>query len=241
MSRTPGVPTRLLVGSEHACGYLPNRQARSAFMDPGLPMTSALYGRLLDIGFRRSGGYVYRPLCRDCHACQSARIPVARFRPDRSQQRCLQRNADIEVVSARALCDEHFALYRRYLRARHPDGSMDPDDAPAFYEFLGAPWADTLYLEFRTRADGALLAVAVLDRLPHGLSAVYTFFDPAQPHRSLGTCAILREVEITRAMGLPFLYLGYWVPGSPKMDYKRRFRPLEVLGAEGWKGLEAGD
>lgn len=240
MSRAPGIPTRLLVGSEHTCGYLPNQQARSAFMDPGLPMTPALYGRLLDIGFRRSGGYVYRPLCRDCHACQSVRIPVARFHADRSQRRCLKHNADLEVMSARTLHEEHFALYRRYLRARHPDGSMDPDDAPAFHEFLGAPWMDTLYLEFRTRADAALLAVAVVDCLPHGLSAVYTFFDPALPHRGLGTYAILREIEITRAMGVPYLYLGYWVPDSPKMDYKRRFQPLEVLRATGWMPLASG-
>lgn len=239
MSNSPGTPTRLLVGSEHPCGYLPGLRARSAFVDPSLLMLPAFYGRLLERGFRRSGRYVYRPLCRDCHACRPARIPVAEFKPDRAQRRCLRRNADLEMKLAPRLEEEHFQLYRAYLRARHADGGMDPDDAESFYEFFESAWSQTLFREIRSRADGQLYGVAVLDRIPGALSAVYTFFDPDEARRSLGTYAILREIDIARANGQRYLYLGYWVPGSPKMDYKRRFRPLEILGHNGWQRLES--
>lgn len=238
MIESPGVPTRLLVGSEHACGYLPQLRARSAFIDPSLPLHAGLYGKLLDLGFRRSGRYVYRPLCRDCHACRPVRVPVARFKPDRSQRRCLHRNAGLTLTPTDALGDEHFALYRAYLRARHPGGGMNPDDAEGFHEFFDTTWAKTLFWEIRDGRRGPLLALAVLDRVPNGLSAVYTFFDPARSTRGLGTYAVLREIEITHAAGRPYLYLGYWVAGSRKMNYKRRFQPLEVLGTHGWQPLD---
>lgn len=230
-------PARLLMGTEHACGYLPGRQARSAFIDPTISMDPVRYGALLDLGFRRSGRYVYRPMCRGCDACRSVRVPVGRFHPDRSQRRCLAHNDDLRVARAERLLPEHFRLYQSYLRTRHADGGMDPDDADAFQEFFSAGWSQTLFWE--ARANGRLVAVAVLDRVPGGLSAVYTFYDPDQPHRGLGTWMILREIEVTRASGLRYLYLGYWVAGSAKMDYKSRFQPLEVLGTDGrWALLE---
>ncbi|HEU0198253.1 MAG TPA: arginyltransferase [Nevskiaceae bacterium] len=237
MIETHGVPTRLLVGSEHPCGYLPELRARSAFIDPALPMNANLYRKLLDLGFRRSGGYVYRPLCRHCDACRPVRVPVARFTPDRTQRRCLHRNRDLTLHPVARLGDEHFALYRRYLRARHPGGGMDPDDATAFHEFFNAAWSQTQFWEFRFGEHGALAGVCVVDLLPGALSAVYTFFDPNQGRRSLGTWAILREIEIAHDIGLPYLYLGYWVEHSHKMNYKRRFQPLEVLAGVGWVPL----
>lgn len=226
---------RLLVSREHDCGYLPKRTARSAFVDPTVTLNAERYGQLLDQGFRRSGGYVYRPLCRGCSACRPARIPVAAFRPDRSQQRCERRNRDLELRTVTELQDEHFGLYRDYLRGRHSGGGMDPDDAGAFHEFLNADWSQTLFWEFRL--GERLMALAVVDRVPNGLSAVYTFFDVSEHDRSLGTYAILRQIEIARATGLGYVYLGYWVAESTKMDYKRRFRPLEVLGPSGWEPL----
>ncbi len=234
---------RLLVGSSHTCGYLPQRNARSAFVDPAFPLSDALYGVLLDQGFRRSGNYAYRPMCQLCRSCRSVRIAVAEFEPDRSQRRCLRANADLSLHTVAQLDEEHYALYRRYLNARHAGGGMDPDDPEAFREFLGCAWGRTEFWEYRS-GDGELLGVSVVDRIPQGYSAVYTFFAPELPLRSLGTYAILRQVEQARLHGLPYVYLGYWVENSEKMDYKRRFRPLEVLHPSGWARLDriaAGD
>jgi arginine-tRNA-protein transferase len=230
---------RLLMGNTHPCGYLAHREARSAFVDPSIRLSAPLYGALLDQGFRRSGDFAYRPLCTGCRACLPARIVVSEFVPDRAQRRCLRRNADVRRKVRRELDDEHYALYRRYLATRHPDGGMDPDDASAFREFLVCNWGQCEVWEYRLDAvDGnALLAVSVVDRVPRGLSAVYTFFDPDLAKRGLGTWAILQQVEQARLEGLPYVYLGYWVPGSNKMDYKKNFRPLEILQSSGWSRM----
>jgi leucyl-tRNA---protein transferase len=224
---------RIFQSLEHPCGYFPERRARNLVIDPlarGLPQA---YGMAVERGFRRSGGHVYRPHCAGCRACVAARVDVAAFAPDRSQRRTLKRNADLELSQAPPRrTEENFALYRRYLAARHPEGGMDDPGEEDFDRFLASPWSPTQFLELRLR--GELLAVAVTDVLPAGLSAVYTFFEPSQAARSLGTCAILRQIELTRANGLPHLYLGYWIAGHPKMDYKARFGPLQVLGPRGW-------
>jgi len=227
---------RLLMGSAHACGYLPDRHARSAFVDPTFPLEPSLYGALLDQGFRRSGDYAYRPMCMNCRACQSARIVSEAFVPDRAQKRCWKRNGDLRLSISGRLTDEHYALYRRYLAARHHNGGMDPEDVDAFREFLACGWGATEFWEFR--AEQQLVAVAVVDRIPRGLSAVYTFFEPDLSTRGLGTYAILSQIERAKAEQLPHVYLGYWVPGSAKMDYKRRFQPLEVLRGGQWQPLE---
>lgn len=229
-----GPRPRLLLGTEHACSYLDRRLARSVFVDPQLPLDAARYGTLLDLGFRRSGNYVYRPACSACQECRPVRVPVADFAPDRAQRRCRARNADLRLAPESALDDEHFALYRRYLQARHPAGGMDPDDREAFHGFLSSTWGTAEIIAARD-PRGRLLAGGVVDRVPRGLSAVYTWFEPAEERRGLGTFMILAEIERTRALGLPYLYLGYWVAGSPTMDYKRSFRPLEVLGPQGWR------
>lgn len=225
---------RLLLGTEHRCSYLPGRLARSVFVDPQLALDPARYGALLDLGFRRSGSYVYRPACGSCQECRPVRIPVAGFRASRTQRRCAKRNADLQLRVENDLSAEHYALYRRYLHARHPGGGMDPEDRDAFRSFLSSAWGCTEILALRDGA-GRLLAGGVVDRVPQGLSAVYTYFEPGLPDRSLGTYAILAEIERARVLGVPYLYLGYWVPGSAKMDYKRQFQPLEVLGPTGWR------
>ncbi len=225
-------PVRLYLSAEHACGYLEGRAARSAFVDPEWTLTAMRYQRLLEMGFRRSGGHAYRPHCHQCTLCVPARIPVNRFVPNRSQRRCLARNADVQLSIEHKLSDEHYALYRDYLRHRHQNGGMNPDDREAFHSFLECPWLPVRY--WCLRAGSQLLGVAVVDHLPTALSAVYTFFDPTENARGLGTLAVLHQIEQAQQLGLPHVYLGYWVPGSPKMEYKQRFQPLESLGAQGW-------
>jgi arginyl-tRNA--protein-N-Asp/Glu arginylyltransferase len=219
---------------EHPCGYYADRAARNLVIDPvarGLPQ---VYGMALERGFRRSGGHVYRPHCSACHACVAARVPVAEFLPDRSQRRCRARNADLACAVVAPRCDdETYGLYRRYLAARHAGGGMDDPAEEDFERFLACDWSPTRFLELRLH--GELVAVAVTDVLPHGLSAVYTFYAPEFAGRSLGTCAILRQIEWARRDGLPHLYLGYWIAGHPKMDYKARFRPLQRLRDGGWR------
>jgi len=227
---------RLLMGSAHTCGYLPERHARSAFVDPAFPLEPALYGALLDQGFRRSGDYAYRPMCQNCRACQSVRIVAGKFVSSRAHRRCQKRNSDLELRIQFHLTSEHYQLYRRYLSARHPGGGMDPDDADAFQEFLNCSWGKTEFWEFR--AGQKLVAVAVVDRIVRGLSAVYTFYDPDELDRGLGTFAILTQLEVAVAEHLPYVYLGYWVSGSEKMDYKKTFKPLEILQPGGWRPLD---
>jgi arginine-tRNA-protein transferase len=231
-------PVRLLRTVPHRCGYFPERVAQNLVVDPHAPDPKAIFGDALRSGFRRAGEHVYRPACHGCCACVAARIPVADFRPDRGQRRCLARNADLHVADAEPRIDtETFALYRRYLEARHPGGGMDDAEPVDFSRFVQSSWSETRFLEFRL--DGALVAVAVTDRTTAGLSAVYTFFEPALSSRGLGTFAILSQVAEALRLGLPHLYLGYWIAGHPKMDYKSRFRPLEVLDGGGWRPVDA--
>ena len=230
---------RLFHTGEHPCGYWPDRVARDLVLDPRDPRLPQLYPDALSWGFRRSGDIVYRPHCRQCRACVAVRIPVADFAPDRSQRRCAARNAGVETRIVAALrSDEHLALYQRYLAARHPLGGMDEHGAVEFDQFLVGSWSDTRFLEVREPGDGApgrLLAVAVTDRVGNGLSAVYTFFDPDLPQRGLGTFSILQQIQWAQREGLRQLYLGYWIAGHGKMDYKRRFRPLEAFDGRGWQ------
>jgi arginine-tRNA-protein transferase len=165
---------RLFLTAEHPCGYFPDRQAKDLLLDPHDSRVPQLYTQALGLGFRRSGGHVYRPRCRTCEACQPLRLDVLRFRPDRSQRRCLRRNADISALLPRAQAgDEHYALYRRYVRQRHPGGGMDAGDRFDFDAFVSADWSPTQFAELRL--DKRLVAVAVTDVLADSLSAVYTF------------------------------------------------------------------
>ena len=226
------VPLRLLLGTEQPCGYLPKRLSRSAFVAPHTQVNSEVYGALIANGFRRSGDYAYRPACNGCKACVSVRVPVAAFKPNRAQRRAIKRNTDLHIEKLNSLGDEHFQLLRRYLLSRHPFGGMDADDAASFHEFLGSSWGVTEFWCFRE--GPTLRMVAVVDHLPDGLSAVYTFYDPDQTARSLGTYAVLQQIRTAQAQGLQYLYLGYWVANSSTMDYKRHFTPLEYFNGSGW-------
>lgn len=224
----------------HPCSYLAEQTARSAFVDPDAALDPGSYGTLLKLGFRRSGRHVYRPHCPACQACVAARIPVDAFRARRSQRRSQRANRDLALREVEPrLRAEHYALYRAYTAQRHEDGEMARMSPQACQDFLTADWCDSSFLEFRLA--GRLVALAATDRVPDGLSAVYTFFDPALPHRSLGSHAILQQIEGARALGLPYLYLGYWIGGCRKMRYKGDYRPLELLQDGAWRRYAAGD
>jgi len=229
----PADDLRLFHTGEHPCGYWEDRIARDLVLDPRDPRLASFYPTALSWGFRRSGDLVYRPHCEGCRACVAVRIPVMEFRPDRSQRRCAARNTEVEarVVPAERT-DEHLDLYRRYLAARHRDGGMDDHGAVEFEQFLVGSWSEGRFLELREH--GKLIAVAVTDITPDAFSAVYTFFDPDLEKRSLGTLAILRQLEWARRESRRHLYLGYWIQGHRKMDYKRRFHPLESFDGRNW-------
>jgi len=229
---------RLFQSLEHPCGYWPDRLARDLVIDPTDPHLPAVYGQSLVMGFRRSGGHVYRPHCVACRACIAVRIPAAGFVPNRSQKRCLARNADLSLhIAPPVRTEENFALYRRYLDTRHAGGGMDDPAPENFDAFLACRWSPTEFMELRL--DGRLVAVAVTDVAAAGLSAVYTFYDPALAGRSLGTYAILRQVERAARERRGHVYLGFWLDGHPKMAYKRAFRPLEYLDGGHWKPMPA--
>lgn len=223
---------RLLLSAEHNCSYLPGRPARHLVADP-LVVDNQVYSQLATLGFRRSGDHVYRPHCRGCKACLSLRIPVRDFQPNRSQRRTWNRNRDLQVRCLKPVFDfEHYQLFSRYLQARHPGGGMDDSSPESYLSFITAGWSDTLLYEFR-RGD-RLLAVAIVDRLDNGLSAVYTFFDPTETARGLGTYAILWQLADARRQELEWVYLGYWVQECHKMAYKANFRPHQVFVGGGW-------
>lgn len=228
---------RLFLSPPETCGYLPDRRASSLFVDPQLPLDMRRYSALVRLGFRRSGRYVYRPHCAGCAACRPARVPVARFHPDRSQRRNLRNNAGLEIVRRDdAFRDSHYRLYQAYQQRRHPGGSMADADRDAFHGFLTAPWTDTEFCEFR--ADGELACVAVYDRLDDGLSAVYTFYSAAAEQRALGKFAVMWLIGEARRRGLEYVYLGYWIEACPKMAYKADFAPLQVHDGARWRDLQ---
>jgi len=226
---------RFYATPEHACSYLPDRQARTLFLDPYAQVDRHLYSQLSELGFRRSGGHIYRPHCETCQACISVRIPVAEFQPSKTQRRIENRNRDL-IVRAQPcqLTQEYYQLYERYINQRHADGDMYPPSREQFCNFLVEGGTDSCFYEFR-EPSGKLLAVAVTDLLDQGMSALYTFYDPESARRSLGVYAIIWQIRQTRRIGKDWLYLGYWVEGCRKMNYKTRYRPLEMLIEGQWQ------
>lgn len=217
----------------HPCSYLPTEQATTLFLDPSQPMDAHVYAELSEVGFRRSGDHLYRPHCQKCSACVPARLPVADFKPNRQQRRILTRNADLQIRAVRpAFSEEYYDLYARYIEQRHADGDMYPPNREQFSTFLVRDLPFSRFYEFRL--NGRLLAVAVTDVLPNGLSAVYTFYDPDEEHRSLGRYAILWQIAETARLGLHAVYLGYWIKNCRKMNYKTQYRPIELFVNQHW-------
>ena len=224
---------------QHTCAYLPDRTARTLFVDPREPLDTAGYATLVDQGFRRSGAYVYRPGCPSCRACLSLRIPVREFSPRRRHRRCIAHNADLIVTPVAPRFDAaQYELYCRYINSRHVGSQMANPSVRQFLDFLRADWCETRFYEFR-RADGELLAVSVIDELRQGLSAVYTFYEPKLSERSLGTYAILWQIAEARRRGLDYVYLGYWIADCDKMRYKRDFLPHEVYRDGAWERVDS--
>lgn len=221
------------VSPPHPCSYLDDRDSVTLFADPNAEIDSAIYSDLAELGFRRSGSHIYRPRCPHCDACIPVRIPVNEFMPDRSQRRSWNKNRDLAITIQNAeFRDEHYQLYRRYMASRHSGGSMDVDSEEQYIDFLTSPWCKTHFVEYRL--NGELLAVAVMDLLRSGLSAVYTFFDPHHGQRGLGNLVVLWMVEEAKRRGLSWVYLGYLINESPKMAYKARYSPLQEFHHGYW-------
>lgn len=223
---------------EHRCSYLTGRHATTMFVDPRAQIDRRLYTQLTALGFRRSGAHYYRPHCESCNACIPVRIPADRFRPDRSQRRTWRRNEDLELRTVPVrFTEEYYSLYERYINFRHSDGDMFPPSREQFLSFLVEGVIDGFFLEMRQ--GERLLGLAVVDVLDDGFSAIYTIFEPEVEDRSLGTLAVLWQVEEVRRRGKAYLYLGYWIRECRKMNYKRRFRPLEMLRHGQWQDIIA--
>lgn len=227
------LPIRFYQTDSYPCSYLNGMRARSQVVSPGGLMTPLLYSELVRQGFRRSGNHIYRPYCESCQACTPVRVPVAEFCPSRSQRRATKQH---EALSATLHPlrddDEIFDLYQRYQSARHAGGGMDNDSREQFRNYLLNSPVDSLQVEFRDSA-GQLQMVSLIDVLQDGLSAVYTFYEPA-PNASLGTYNVLWQLALCQQLELPYLYLGYYIAHSPKMAYKSRFRPLQAYAKGRW-------
>ena len=220
----------------HPCSYLENHESTTLFLSPDQAVDTPLYARLSELGFRRSGEYLYRPHCEQCNKCIPTRIAVSEFSPNRQQRKIINRNSDLTITPHRPrFTDEYFALYCEYIAARHHDGDMYPPSREQFISFLAQDNEFCTFFEFRK--DEQLLAVAVCDLLPNGLSAIYTFYDVEEERRSLGTFAILWQIQETLRLKLPALYLGYWVKECRKMSYKTQYRPIELLAGYSWQRL----
>jgi arginyl-tRNA--protein-N-Asp/Glu arginylyltransferase len=217
----------------HPCSYLDEKQATTLFLDPSQPMDVQLYAELSELGFRRSGDHLYRPHCQHCSACLPARIPAKRFIANRQQRRIIKRNESVEVRAVQPVfSEEYYCLYARYIERRHADGDMFPPSREQFSSFLVRELSFSRFYEFRE--SGRLLAVAVTDVLPNGLSAVYTFYDPDEEQRSLGRYAILWQIGESSRLNLHAVYLGYWIRDCRKMNYKTQYRPIELFVNQRW-------
>ena len=227
------------------CPYLPGRVERKVFTHLVGQDARGLNTQLSQGGFRRSQNIAYRPACDGCTACVSVRVPVNTFEPSRNFRRTDRANEDLVGMVLRSKAtSEHYALFRAYIDSRHGDGGMADMSVLDFSAMVDDNFVDSRLVEYRLRSEdgspGELLAAVLVDILGDGMSMIYSFYDPEQHRRGLGTYMILDNIKRVKRLGLPYLYLGYWVRGSRKMDYKARFLPQERLTTEGWS-LHRGD
>lgn len=229
------------------CPYLPGRTERKVFTELVGPDARELNEALARIGFRRSQGVAYRPSCLDCGSCVSVRVLTQEFAPSATQRRLMKRHADLEISSCRAWStQEQYDLMRRYLDARHASGGMAGMDELDFADMVELSAVDTQVIEYREPSTGdrpgKLVGACITDRQGDGVSMIYSFFAPdAEGRTGLGTFIILDHIERAAMAGLNFVYLGYWVAGSKRMEYKARFQPMERLGPAGWRRMTADD
>lgn len=230
------------------CPYLEGQSERKVFTHLVGEKAKELNDLLTQGGFRRSQNIAYRPACESCRACISVRILASEFKPTRSMRRNRAANSDVVATEYHAEpSSEQFKLFRRYLDSRHQSGGMADMSIGDYAMMVEDSHVDSRIIEYRVRNEGdglqehptgELLAVALTDRMGDGLSMVYSFFNPEVTDRSLGTYMILDHIERAQILGLPHVYLGYWVKGSRKMEYKTRFQPQEHLMAQGWQRFE---
>ena len=220
------------------CAYLNNRLSCNHIVDPEYPLSPEKYDFLLGMGFRRSAGMIYRPACNNCDECKSSRVHVSAFKPNRSQRRAWKKTlGTLECLEKKAEFDpEHFQLYRQYTQARHLENDMKESSEEEYMGFLTSKWSRTLFLELRNA--GKLFAVAVTDRQPNSLSAVYTFFNPDFASLSPGVISILSQIEWAKKLEVDWLYLGYWIKDCQKMRYKTQYRPIQVFDDGHWKYMK---
>ncbi len=224
------------VTAPYACGYLPNQLSQSLIATPQHLVNGLQYSELIKLGFRRSGQFVYRPHCEGCRACISVRLPVAEFQASRSQKRAFKQHQSLEVLINRPNFDEsQFNLYQSYQTSRHQGAEKD-EGADQYLDFLIQSNVDSLSVSFLL--NGQLKIVSIVDIVEDGISAVYTFYDTQDTQASYGTYSILWLIEWCKQLGLPYLYLGYWIQDSPKMAYKRNFMPQEALMNGQWQRIE---
>lgn len=231
---------------EGECPYLPDRRERKVFTHLIGKDAPKLNDQLTHGGFRRSQNIAYRPACEGCQACVSVRVRVDEFKPTKSFRRTVSRNSDISGYPCGAnATPEQYSLFRTYIDSRHGNGGMADMTVQDYAAMIEDTFVDTRVVEYRLRPEislagpdmrkGPLVAAALSDVLDDGLSMIYSFFEPTEFNRGLGTFMILDHIERARRLGLPYLYLGYWVRGSAKMDYKQRFKPQEHLTEDGWE------
>ncbi len=231
------------VTSEQPCPYLAGRLERKLFTHLTPDRSPQVVDNMLRGGFRRSQHIAYLPYCDGCSACVSVRVPVDTFKPSKSQRRVMKQAPDLVARKVDAsVTSEHYSVFRDYIDHRHGDGGMADMSVLDFTMMVEDSTIDTHLVEYRqrpdpdiTRPEEPLVAAALIDQLSDGLSMVYSYFDPEWSDASLGTYMILQHIERARQLGLPYLYLGYWIAGSRTMDYKTRFQPQQHLTGDGWK------